>query len=121
MLPTLRGQSELQQQHKYLYWELYEGRPNCGVRMGKWKGIVLDRRNGMQIELYDLEADETEEVNVAAQYPEVVEEIRKAMLEAHEPSPFWGKDNQPLYNGPAACELNGVTYVPRVPKKKKAQ
>jgi hypothetical protein len=43
------------------------------------------------------------------------------MLEAHEPSPFWDKDNQPLFNAPAACELNGVKYVPREPKKKTAR
>jgi arylsulfatase A-like enzyme len=119
MLPTLFGDTDAQVQHKYLYWELYEGRPNCGVRMGKWKGIVLDRRKGMEIELYDLEADETEEVNVAHQYPEVVEAIRKAMLEAHEPNPFWDKGNQPLYNGYDACELNGVSFKPRGGKKKK--
>lgn len=118
MLPTLLGDIDAQAQHKYLYWELYEGRPNSGVRLGKWKGLVLDRRKGMEIELYDLEADETEEVNVAHQYPEVVEQIRKAMLEAHEPSPFWDKNNKPLYNAQAACDLNGVTPMP---KKKKAK
>jgi hypothetical protein len=41
------------------------------------------------------------------------------MLEAHEPSPFWDKGNQPLYNGSAACELNGVSFKPRGGKKKK--
>ena len=118
MLPTLRGEFEQQKQHRYLYWELYEGRPNCGVRMGKWKGIVLDRRKGMEIELYDLEADEAEERNVAHQYPEVVDQIRKAMLEAHEPSAFWDKNNKPLYNAQAACDFNAVTFVPKLKKKK---
>ncbi|MEC8220224.1 MAG: sulfatase/phosphatase domain-containing protein, partial [Verrucomicrobiota bacterium] len=117
MLPTLIGEYERQKEHRYLYWELYEGRPNCGVRMGKWKGLVQDRRKGMEIELYDLDADEAEERNVAHQYPEVVDQIRKAMLEAHEPSAFWDKNNKPLYNAQAACDLNAVTYVPRLKKK----
>jgi len=119
MLPTLLGQPEKQRQHEYLYWELYEGRPNCGVRMGKWKGIVLDRRKGMDVELYDLESDEMEQVNVAAQHPEIVQQIRNAMQESHQPSPFWDKANKPLFNGRAACERNGVTFVPRKPKGKK--
>ena len=116
MLPTLLGASEKQRKHDYLYWELYEGRPNCGVRMGKWKGIVRDRRQGMDIELYDLEADEFEEVNVAALHPEMVECILNAMLESHEPSPFWDKANKPLYHAAAATELNGVEPLPRKSK-----
>jgi hypothetical protein len=52
---------------------------------------------------------------------EVVDRIRKAMLEAHEPSPFWDKNNKPLYNAKAACELNGVPFVPRQPNKKKVK
>jgi uncharacterized sulfatase len=117
MLPTLIGEYKQQKAHRYLYWELYEGRPNCGVRMGKWKGLVQDRRKGMEIELYDLDADEAEERNLAHQYPEVVDQIRKAMLEAHEPSAFWDKNNKPLYNAQAACDLNAVTYAPRLKKK----
>ena len=113
MLPTLLGKVEKQQQHKYLYWELYEGRPNCGVRMGKWKGIVLDRRQGMNIELYNLEIDQFEQANVAADYPKIVERIRRAMLESHTPSLLWDISNHPFYNLKVACELSGVTYVPR--------
>jgi arylsulfatase A len=109
MLPTLRGQPEKQPRHDYLYWELYESnRPNCAVRMGKWKGIVPDRRKGMHIELYDLSQDEFEQVDVAGQFPEVVERIRQAMLEAHEPNLFWDKHNDPLFDYKAACRLNGV-------------
>ncbi|WPJ95984.1 arylsulfatase [Coraliomargarita algicola] len=117
MLPTLLGNEAQQKQHKYLYWELYEGVPNQAVRMGKWKGVVSDRRKGMKIELYDLSADEGEQSDVAAAYPEVVSEIRKALIEAHEPSPFWSKDNQPLFDAQAACEVNGVQ--PMVLKQKK--
>lgn len=118
-LPTLLGQSEKQKKHPYLYWELYENKPNQAVRYGKWKGVVADRRNGMKVELYDVSKDESEQTDQAANYPEVVDRIREIMEAAHVPSPFWDKDNKPLYNGPAACKLNGVTFKPRVPKKRK--
>jgi len=112
MLPELTGRPEQQQKHKYLYWELYEGKPNCGVRFGKWKGVVHDRREGLNIELYDVSNDEGEQTNVADQYPEVVDQIRQMMLEAHTPNPFWDKDNEggigDLFNTRAACDLNGV-------------
>ncbi|MEP2775878.1 MAG: arylsulfatase [Luteolibacter sp.] len=121
MLPTLLGNDDQQQEHKYLYWELYEGSPNQAVRMGKWKGVVADRRKGMKIELYDITADEGEKSDVAAEYPEVVSEIRKALIEAHEPSPYWSKDNAPLFDTKAACEANGVEPAPAKPKKKKSK
>jgi hypothetical protein len=60
-------------------------------------------------------------VNLASQYAEVVERIRKAMLDAHDPSPFWDKDNKPLYDAKAACTVNGVTYVPPTSKNKKTK
>jgi len=118
MLPTLLGNPG-QKEHAYLYWELYEGRPNQAVRIGKWKGVVLDRRMGQKIELYDLSADEGEQQDLAGEYPEVVERIRKAMNSAHVPSPFWSKNSRPLFNVQAACEATGETFVPKRKNKKK--
>jgi len=109
ILPTLLGQHDKQKKHKFLYWELYESnKPNCSIRFGKWKGVVLDTRKGLEIELYDVKADQGESKNVAAQYPEVVKEIRKMMQEAHIKNPFWDKDNSPLYNVKAARAATGV-------------
>ncbi|MDD7986866.1 arylsulfatase [Lentisphaera marina] len=120
MLPTLLGNDNEQKEHKYLYWELYESnKPNCAIRFGKWKGVVLDRRKGLNIELYDLSGDVAESKNVASQYPEVVDQIRKMMLEAHVKSPYWDKDNKPLYNAKAACADTGVEYVPKQKSKNK--
>jgi hypothetical protein len=62
----------------------------------------------LNIELYDLSQDEFEQDDVSAQYPEVVDRIRRAMLEAHEPNLFWDMNNDPLFNYEAACRLNGV-------------
>ncbi len=117
MLPTLLGKPELQKKHDYLYWELYEKIPNQGLRMGKWKGVVVDRRKGQKIELYDLSVDESEQTDLASEYPEVVERIRKAMNEAHTPNPFWSKDNRPLYDSDAARAATGAE--PRDPNAKK--
>ena len=89
MLPTLLGKNLFQKKHEYLYWELYEGRPNSAVRYGKWKGVVRDRREGNEIQLFNLEIDESEINNVAKQNPEIVLEIQSIMEKSHEKNPFW--------------------------------
>ena len=86
--------------------------------MGKWKGVVLDRRKGQKIELYDLSAEESEQKDLATEFPEVVERIRNAMNAAHEPNPFWSKDNKPLCDAKAACAITGEKFIP---KKKKGK
>ncbi|MBX2874017.1 MAG: arylsulfatase [Saprospiraceae bacterium] len=108
MLPTLLGKPLKQKKHEFLYWELYEGKPNCAIRYGKWKAVVLDRREGFNIELYDVKADQSEQENVAHLHPKIVEEIRTMMKDAHIKNPFWDKENLPLFNADAACEATGV-------------
>lgn len=108
MLPTLLGKNLFQKKHEYLYWELYEGRPNSAVRYGKWKGVVRDRREGNEIQLFNLEIDESEINNVAKQNPEIVLEIQSIMEKSHEKNPFWDKDFKPLFNAEAASKVNGV-------------
>ena len=108
MLPTLLGKNLFQKKHEYLYWELYEGRPNSAVRYGKWKGVVRDRRDGNEIQLFNLEIDESEINNVAKQNPEIVLEIQSIMEKSHEKNPFWDKDFKPLFNAEAASKVNGV-------------
>ena len=108
MLPTLLGKNLFQKKHEYLYWELYEGRPNSAVRYGKWKGVVRDTREGNEIQLFNLEIDESEINNVAKQNPEIVLEIQSIMEKSHEKNPFWDKDFKPLFNAEAASKVNGV-------------
>ncbi len=108
MLPTLLGKNLFQKKHEYLYWELYEGRPNSAVRYGKWKGVVRDRREGNEIQLFNLEIDESEINNVAKKNPEIVLEIQSIMEKSHEKNPFWDKDFKPLFNAEAASKVNGV-------------
>lgn len=78
--PTLTGEGE-QQQHDYLYWEFHETNM-LGLRMGNWK-LVVQRG---ECRLYDLANDLHEDNNIAAQYPEVVEQMKEIIRREHTPS-----------------------------------
>ncbi len=86
VVPTLLDQADKQEPREYLYWELQHGKQQA-VRMGKWKGV---RFGGTKepIELYDLSADIGEDHNIAAEHPEVVDKIRRLMVEAREGSKY---------------------------------
>lgn len=88
-VPTLLGDDDRQQNHRYLYWEFYRGRSGMkqAVRMGPWKGM----RNAVDapVELYDVTKDIGEAENVAADHADVVKRIETAMQEAHVPSEIW--------------------------------
>ena len=83
-LPTLLGKK--QKEHEYLYWEYPEGTGSKAIRMGKWKGVILNiRREGeANMMLFDLEADPREENNVSSAHPEIIKTLREKMAEAHE-------------------------------------
>ncbi|MDA0833925.1 MAG: arylsulfatase [Planctomycetota bacterium] len=71
-MPTLLGQHEQQKEHEYLYWEFHEGGSQQAIRSGKWK---LIRTIGGPVELYDLEADPSEQTDLSQQKPDVVEKL----------------------------------------------
>jgi arylsulfatase A len=87
-LPALHGKK--QQQHDYLYWEFNEDiykRKNeykQAVRLGDWKGIYYIDPD--RFELYDLNRDISEQHDVADDHPDLVEQMREIMKEAHVPS-----------------------------------
>lgn len=84
-LPTLLGKKQVE--HDYLYWEFPSYTGQQAVRMGNWKGIrqhIFDGNTG--IELYDLQNDPQEQNNVAAEHPDVVEQIKSIMTTAHRPA-----------------------------------
>jgi arylsulfatase len=85
-LPTLLGQTNKQKEHAYLYWEFPEGGGAKTIRMGKWKGVILNiRQEGeANMMLFDIEADPKEQNNVASQNPGVIQILREKMAEAHE-------------------------------------
>ncbi|MEM0968916.1 MAG: N-acetylgalactosamine-6-sulfatase, partial [Verrucomicrobiota bacterium] len=74
--------------HPYLYWEFYEKGGRQAVRFGDWKAVRYPMFEG-PIELFNLEDDLGETTDLAAQYPEKVEQAIKFMEEAHVPDPNW--------------------------------
>ncbi|MEM6378506.1 MAG: arylsulfatase, partial [Bacteroidota bacterium] len=85
LLPTLLG--ETQQKHDFLYWEFPETGGQQALRMGPWKGVILDMNKGnTEMELYNLEKDPREQHNLAAEYPELVDSIRQIMASQHTPA-----------------------------------
>ncbi len=85
-VPELLGKE--QQEHDYLYWEFPEGQGMKAIRIGKWKGLILNiKKEGEgNFLLFDLENDPNELVNVASEHPDIVEQMRNRMKEAHEES-----------------------------------
>ncbi len=79
-LPTLIGESDKQKQHEYLYWASSEGDTSVGVRYQDFKLVQYREKKNKPNDkpdwrLYDLNKDLGEEINIAEQYPEVVETI----------------------------------------------
>ncbi len=88
MVPAVLGHEERQKEHTYLYWEYYGQGTKQAVRKGPWKAVRRPMLTG-EIELYDLQRDLSERMNVADEHPEVVARMEHIMEEAHTPSPIW--------------------------------
>lgn len=90
-LPALLGQMDRQKSHEYLYWAFYERGGKQAVRMGKWKGVRnnVGRAPDSRLELYDLSEDIGEQVNVAADHPDLVRKLDGFMKAAYTASPRW--------------------------------
>ncbi|MCP4455901.1 MAG: arylsulfatase [Planctomycetes bacterium] len=77
ILPTLTGQGQ-QETHEYLYWEMGG---QVAVRMGRYKA-VRPKKN-QPFELYDLENDIEEQVNLAGAKPNLLAKMTALATEAH--------------------------------------
>ena len=77
-LPTLRGKAKKQLQHDHLYWEFNET-DQIAVRRGDWKLIVKSGKP----ELYNLANDIHEDRNVAAEHPDVVDNLVRIVYREH--------------------------------------
>lgn len=88
LVPTLTGKS-IQKTHEYMYWEYNIRGGRKAVRKDKWKGVwynINSEKKKGEFELYNLELDESEKTNVAAQNQDIVEELKQIMLQASSPS-----------------------------------
>ncbi len=84
-LPALRG--EAASEHQPLYWEYHAFGGMQAVRMGPWKGVRLEirRQENAAVQLFNLDDDPSESSDVAAEHPDIVQEIQ-AIMDAREPS-----------------------------------
>ncbi len=85
MLPTLRGDAKLQRQHEYLYWEYAERMQ--AVRMGRWKAVRPHPDKTMEV--YDLESDGAERVDVARDNVRTASLLAGVMVRQHTRSPLF--------------------------------
>ncbi len=87
-LPTLTGEGD-QKEHEYLYWEFHEQGGKQAVLQGKWKAVKLEVFKSDQpiLELYDLSTDPGETKNLAAEFPEKLEELENLMNDSHRQNP----------------------------------
>ena len=83
--PTLLGDAGQQKKHPHLYWEFHEQGGKRAVRKGFWKAVQrnIRRSQNSPTELYDLSQDLGEKVDVSAQYPEMVAEMKRLMDASH--------------------------------------
>lgn len=87
LLPLLEGRKG-QKEHDYLYFEFQEAGGRQAVRKGPWKLVHLNvRSQSDSYELYNLETDPSETADVSAENPEILDELRRIMSEAHTPNP----------------------------------
>lgn len=85
MVPALSGGKA--PEHEFLYWEFHEGGFKQAVRMGQWKAVRL--APGQPLELYNLENDPGETVNLAAEQPRVIAKIEGYLKQARTESENW--------------------------------
>lgn len=85
-LPELTGGE--QPEHDFLYWEFHEQGGKQAMLKDGWKAVRLQVGEDPEgpLELYNLKNDPREVNDVAADHPELVKEIDRAMKEARNPS-----------------------------------
>lgn len=91
LLPEMLGKSKKQQKHAFLYWEYPEAGGQKAIRIGDWKAFVRNVYKGnREIELYNLSTDPREQINVAADHPEVIKRVLKIFRTEHVDSEIGG-------------------------------
>lgn len=88
-LPAMLG--KLQHQHDHIYFEFHEQGGKQAVIEGNWKLIRLEVTSPekTRLELYNLEADPSEQNNLAGQMPEKVSELLTLLEENHTESEWF--------------------------------
>jgi len=89
--PTLLGKADAQKKQDFLIWEFHGYGGQQAVRMGDWKAVRTKCYNSPDspLELYNLADDIGETKNVAAEHPELVEQMERILKEERTPSKLW--------------------------------
>lgn len=82
LVPVLKGKQR--KGHEYIFFEHIGGR---AVRWGDWKLVTLDAKKDW--ELYNIKNDRTEVHDLAAQHPQLVEQLKNKWME-------WARTNHVL-------------------------
>lgn len=84
LLPTLKGETESQKAHDYLYFEFCKSAKqqifSQAVRVGDWKAY---REKGKAMQLFDLGQDPYEQNDIAKAHPKVISRMESIIDEAH--------------------------------------
>ena len=89
ILPTLLGKSQ-DTENRFLYWEFFEGGFQQAARWKNWK--VVRRKKGGALELYNLEKDIGEKMDVSAQEPKIIAQFETYLKNARTESADWPID-----------------------------
>ncbi len=89
-LPTLLGKE--QTKHEYLYWESPLNGFMTAVRKENWKAVKVNHDS--PIELYNLSEDIGEEIDLAGDYPGIIETMKSIIDEAHCPSKHFPRPDE---------------------------
>lgn len=84
LLPTLLGNGA-QKQRAYMYWEYPEKGGQMAVRLGNWKGVKTELNKNAKApwQLFNLETDESETKDVAAEHPELLKQFDAIVKKEH--------------------------------------
>jgi arylsulfatase A-like enzyme len=87
-LRPMLDQSGPQSRHGWLYWEFPGYGAQQAVRMGKYKALRRNMRQGdAPIQIFDLESDPGERRDIAAHHPDLRERFERIMRDDRTPSP----------------------------------
>lgn len=87
--PTLLARGE-QPEHEALYWEFRAYGGQQALRLGDWKAVRKDMKQGNRtLELYDLATDVGESRDVAAEHPDVIARVEELMAASRSESEFF--------------------------------